>query len=393
MTAITAPSAATPEQVAASPKISLHDHLDGALRPATLIELAGPAGHALPSEDPAELAAIFRANADSGSLVRYLEAFDHTTAVMQTAENLTRIAREFVLDEAADGVVYAEARWAPERHLAQGLSLDAAVDAVTAGLREGMDEAAASGRPVLVTQLVTAMRQDDHGREIAELAVRRRLAVGRAGVPTAESLGGAVVGFDIAGPELGFRPSRLAAAFELLAGELVPVTVHAGEADGVDSVREALVVGRALRIGHGIRVLEDVEGWADPEAEPVFGPVASWVRDRGIPLEVCPTSNLQTGAVTALLGDDAPEHGALTVADHPFDALYRLGFAVTVSPDDRLVSGVTLTGDLQDLTAAFGYGLDDLELFQLTAADAAFLPAAVREDLADLVVEGFAALR
>ena len=226
------------------PKVSLHDHLDGGLRPATIIELAEAVGHTLPSTDPVALGEWFRESADSGSLVRYLETFDHTVAVMQTKEGLFRVAKEFVEDLADDGVVYGEVRWAPEQHLQKGLSLDEAVEAVQEGLEAGVDAVAESGREIQVGQLITAMRHADRGQEIAELAVRHRNK--------------GAVGFDIAGAEDGFLPSRFKDAFTYLAQHNFPATVHAGEAAGLESIQSALVDGRALRLGHGVRIAEDI---------------------------------------------------------------------------------------------------------------------------------------
>ncbi|MHA7210572.1 adenosine deaminase [Arthrobacter sp. MDT1-65] len=357
------------------PKISLHDHLDGGLRPATILELAAGIGHELPASDAASLGAWFRESADSGSLERYLETFDHTIAVMQTREGLIRVAREFVEDLALDGVVYAEVRWAPEQHTQQGLTLDEAVEAVQEGLEAGAAAAIATGRVIQVGQLVTAMRHADRGQEIAELAVRHRDR--------------GAVGFDIAGAEDGFLPSRFADAFTYLAGEQFPVTVHAGEAAGLESIQDALVAGRALRLGHGVRIAEDIEIEESEDEEAAdgeevgianLGRIASWVRDRGIPLELCPSSNLQTGAIGAF-GD--------TIDAHPFDLLYQLGFKVTVNTDNRLMSGVTLTGEFELLVETFGYDLGDLLEFTLNAVDAAFLPLEDREALAQYVAESF----
>src|SRR5690606_12514639 len=227
------------------PKVSLHDHLDGGLRPRTIIELAEPLGLELPTTDADELGAWFAEKADSGSLVEYLKTFDVTTAVMQTREGLTRVAREFVEDLAEDGVIYGEVRWAPEQHLGGGLSLDEVVEAVQEGIEEGEDAAATAGRDIRVGQLITAMRHPDRSLEIARLAVAWRTR--------------GAVGFDIAGPEDGFPPSRHREAFDYLASEFFPATVHAGEAAGLDSIRSALIDGRALRLGHGVRVAEDLE--------------------------------------------------------------------------------------------------------------------------------------
>lgn len=350
------------------PKVSLHDHLDGALRPATILDLADDAGVEVPETDAAALADWFADRSDSGSLVEYLKTFDLTTSVMQTRAGLTRVAREFVEDLAADGVVYGEVRWAPEQHLAGGLTLDEVVEAVQEGIEEGEDTVADAGGDIRVGQLITAMRHTDRSREIAELAVRWR----RRGA----------VGFDIAGPEDGFPPSRHREAFDYLASEFFPVTVHAGEAAGLDSIRSALIDGRALRLGHGVRLASDLEV-VSREGEDVFvqfGDVARWVRDREIPLELSPSSNLQTGAIAAW-GD--------SLEDHPFDLLYQLGFAVTVNVDNRTMSRTSLTRELSLLADAFDYDLDDLEVFQLNAAAGAFLAVEEREELIELIGEGF----
>lgn len=379
---MTTPSALE-AQIRSLPKVSLHDHLDGSLRPATLIELAGQIGHQLPSSQPDELAEIFRTNANSGDLVKYLEAFAHTTAVMQSAENLRRVAREYVEDLAADGVVYSEVRWAPEQHTAGGLTLDEAVEAVQAGLEEGVESVAEHDGLIAVGQLVSAMRQADNSEEIVELALRHREA--------------GVVGFDIAGPEAGFPASRFTGAFTRLAEQMLPATVHAGEADGVESIRDALVHGRAQRLGHGIRIAEDIhiaenaqesaEGTEEDSAsliEVELGSVARWVRDRQIHLETSPTSNLQTGAVSALTADPAAQ-----LDQHPFDMLYQLGFNVGVNTDNRLVSGVTLSGELASLAAAFDYELAELADFQINAIEASFLGYEEREALSAHILEAW----
>jgi len=232
-----------------------------------------------------------------------------------------------------------------------------------------MEEISDRGGFIRTGQLVTAMRHADRGLEIAELAVRHR--------------NNGVVGFDIAGAEKGFLPSRHKVAFDYLASELFPVTVHAGEADGVESIKDALVTGRALRLGHGVRLIEDImfsrtEGDTDLV---VLGPVAQWVHDREIALEVSPSSNLQTGAF-AMMGD--------TMGDHPFDVLYDLGFKVTVNTDNRLMSGTSLTKELEILVDTFGYTIADLEQFQLNAAQAAFQGLPEREELMDMIELGFA---
>ncbi|MCZ9881332.1 adenosine deaminase [Arthrobacter sp. B2a2-09] len=364
------------------PKVSLHDHLDGGLRPATIIELAEAVGHPLPSTDPVALGQWFRESADSGSLVRYLETFDHTIAVMQTKEGLARVAKEFVEDLADDGVVYGEIRWAPEQHLQKGLTLDEVVDAVQEGLDAGVDAVEESGRQIQVGQLITAMRHADRGQEIAELAVRHRY--------------NGAVGFDIAGAEDGFLPSRFKDAFTYLAEHNFPATVHAGEAAGLDSIQSALVDGRALRLGHGVRIAEDItvefedaEGEeADDDAEDTvgmvtLGEVAGWVRDRGIALEICPSSNLQTGAIVNF-GEG--------IENHPLDMLYQLGFNVTINTDNRLMSGVTLTDEFELLVETFDYDLDDLLELTLNAAESSFLPLDEKEALVEYINDAYANL-
>ncbi|MCC3297334.1 adenosine deaminase [Arthrobacter caoxuetaonis] len=374
---MTNPAALSSFDIRVLPKVSLHDHLDGGLRPGTIVELAEAAGHTLPSTDPVALGEWFRESANSGSLVRYLETFDHTIAVMQTREGLTRVAREFVEDLVEDGVVYAEVRWAPEQHLRGGLSLDEAVEAVQAGLEEGVADAEANGHLIQAGQLITAMRHGDRGMEIAELAVRHRDR--------------GAVGFDIAGAEDGFPPSRFKDAFTYLAEQMFPVTVHAGEAAGVESIVDALVHGRALRLGHGVRIAEDIEVDFEDEAAPdagddtsvgmvTLGDVAGWVRDRGIPLEICPSSNLQTGAVESF-GED--------IESHPIDLLYQTGFIVTVNTDNRLMSGVSLTDEFELLVETFDYDLDDILELTMNAVNAAFLPLEERAVLAGYITEGF----
>ena len=358
------------------PKISLHDHLDGGLRPSTILELADSVGASIPEDpttgkaidSPERLGQWFADQADSGSLVEYLKTFDVTLSVMQTAEGLTRIGREFVEDLVDDGVIYGEIRWAPEQHLESGLTLDGAVEAVQAGIDEAVASAATNGHHIHVGQLISAMRQNDRSMDIAELALRHRDK--------------GAVGFDIAGPEAGFPPARFAEAFAYLAREMFPVTIHAGEADGIESIRGALVDGHALRLGHGVRIAEEVKDLSGKNAEVAgLGSVARWVLERGIPLEVSPSSNLQTGAIAAW---------GSQLADHPFDALYRLGFAVTVNTDNRLMSSTTLTKELALLAAQWGYGMTELLEFQLTAASASFMHFDDREAVVDRLVSAYA---
>jgi adenosine deaminase len=349
------------------PKISLHDHLDGGVRPGTIVELATESGIDIPCTTASELNDWVRANADSGNLVDYLATFSVTLSVMQTADNIERIAREFVEDLVADGVVYAEIRWAPELHVENGLSMRDAIDAVQRGIDSAVDGSRGARRPIRVGQLLCAMRQADRADEIAELAIEYR--------------GRGVVGFDIAGPEAGFPASRLASAFAKLDAAWVPRTVHAGEADGLPSIEGALLDGRALRLGHGVRITDDLEiSETGSTTKVIPGPLAQWVRDRRVALEICPTSNVHTNAF---------ERFGSTIAEHPFDLLYQLGFAVTVNTDNRLMSGTSLSREIANLAEEFGYTLDDVLQWQLNAAEAAFLPVEDRDQLADFIASEF----
>ncbi|MEO3974571.1 adenosine deaminase [Streptomyces sp. CAU 1734] len=349
--------------ILSAPKVVLHDHLDGGLRPATIIELAREHGYRdLPTEDPAELAVWFRDAADSGSLERYLETFAHTCAVMQTRAALERVAAECAEDLAADGVVHAEVRYAPEQHLERGLTLDEVVDAVNAGFRAGEQR---TGGRITVRALLTGMRHTDRSLEIAELTVAHREH--------------GVAGFDIAGGEIGNPPARHLPAFQHLKRHNCHFTIHAGEAVGAESIHEAVQVCGAERIGHGVRITDDITVHEDGSA--TLGHLASYVRDNRIALEVCPTSNLQTGA-------------AKEYATHPIDLLRRLGFRVTLNTDNRLVSGTTMSREFAHMTEAFGYGPEVFEEFTVAAAESAFLPLPERRRLIDEVIRpGYAALR
>ncbi len=352
--------------VRTAPKAVLHDHLDGGLRPATVLELAQHIGYeALPATDADDLAVWFAAAAGSGSLERYLETFAHTVAVMQTPEGLQRVARECVADLAADGVVYAEVRFAPEQHLERGLSLDDVVHHTLLGFEDGMAQVRDLGREIRVGCLLTAMRHAARSREIAELALRFRDR--------------GVVGFDIAGAEAGHPPSRHLDAFELMRANNAHFTIHAGEAFGLPSIHEAIAFCGADRLGHGVRITDDITVGDDGDTR--LGRLANYVRDQRIPLELCPSSNVQTGAVPSL-------------DKHPFDLLARLRFRVTVNTDNRLMSATTMSEEMVALAVTFGYGWSDLERFTINAMKSAFIPFPERLRLIDDVVKpGYARLK
>jgi adenosine deaminase len=358
---------ATPglDQIRKAPKVLLHDHLDGGLRPATVVELAAEHGYRdLPTSDPGELAAWFVSAAPRRDLVRYLEGFAHTVAVMQTSQALERVAAECVEDLASDGVVYAEVRFAPELHTARGLTLEEVLESVLRGFHSAMARSAEAGRPIVVRALLSAMRTAARSREIAELAVRYR-DVG-------------VAGFDVAGPEAGYPPADHLDAFHLVQRENFHATLHAGEAFGLPSIWQAIQWCNAERLGHGVRIVDDIV--VDSDGAVLLGRLAAYIRDRRIPLEMCPTSNVHTGAVASL-------------AEHPIGLLRRLRFRVTVNTDNRLMSGISLSSELAGLVETFGWTWKDINWLTINAMKSAFYPFDDRLALIDgLIKPGFAAL-
>jgi adenosine deaminase len=358
------------DELLRAPKVLLHDHLDGGLRPATVVDLAADTGYeGLPSTDVEELGRWFVEAASSGSLEDYLETFAHTVGVMQTADALRRVAAECAEDLAADGVVYAEVRYAPELHVTGGLDLEEVVRAVNEGFREGERRAAAAGHPIRVGALLTAMRHAARSMEIAELAVRHR--------------DDGVAGFDIAGAEAGYPPTRHLDAFEYLQRENAHFTIHAGEGFGLPSIWQAIQWCGADRLGHGVRIIDDIDaadGALTDPADVALGRLAAYVRDKRIPLEMCPTSNVMTGA-------------AKSIAEHPIGLLRKLYFRVTVNTDNRLMSGTSMTREFTQLAEAFGYGWRDFQWFTVNAMKSAFVPFDERLAMInDVIKPGYAEL-
>ena len=350
----------TLEQIRRAPKVVLHDHLDGGLRPATVIDLARDAGHTLPTTDVDELARWFVEGARRHDLDLYLDTFEHTVGVMQTKDALVRVAAECAEDLAADGIVYAEVRFAPELHIDGGLSLDEVVDAVLEGFRLG-----SAGRSITIGTLATAMRHAANSSEIAELALRHR--------------DDGVVGFDIAGSEAGNPPTRHLAAFQEIAKANSHITIHAGEAFGLPSIWEAVQLCGAERLGHGVRIVDDIT--VDEAGRAHLGRLAAFVRDRRVALEMCPTSNVHTGA-------------APSIAEHPIGLLTRLRYRVTVNTDNRLMSDITLSQEFHNLVEAFGWGWDEIEWFTVNAMKSAFWPFDQRLRIIQGIIKpGFASLR
>ena len=314
------------------PKVLLHDHLDGGLRPETIIEIAEEIGYQnLPTHKPAELADWYQDACDSGSLVRYLETFDHTIAVMQREQDMIRVAKEAVIDLANDGVVYAEVRVAPEHFTKQGMVLEQVVEAMLEGYRLGEVETG-----LQVKTILCGMRQLNMSQTVAELVVKYRDK--------------GVVSFDIAGPEKGFPPTLQQETFDYLKRHEIPFTIHAGEADGPESINLAINACGATRIGHGVRIVEDL-----PD-----GAIAKQVLESQIHLEVAPTSNLQTGV-------------ADTYAHHPIERLFDLGFNVGINTDNRLMSRTSMSHEFSECQKAFGWGLAEFRELTVNAMNAAFI--------------------
>ena len=348
----------TSDQIKRVPKALLHDHLDGGLRPETIIELAQQIGYKkLPTDDPKKLADWFEESCNSHSLVRYLETFSHTIAVMQSKEAIIRVSRECAIDLARDGVVYAEVRGAPELFTEQGLTLDQVVEATLEGYKQGMAEAASEGNKIRVESLLCGMRQNNRSQEAAAAVVKYREK--------------GVVGFDIAGPEDGFPPTNQLETFEYLRKENAHFTIHAGEAYGLPSIWEAIQICGAERLGHGVRIIDDIDFSGD---KPKLGPLASYVRDRRIPLELCPTSNLQTGA-------------AKTYSDHPIGMLAKLRFRVTLNTDNRLMSRTSMSNEMTQCVKSFGWKFADLQRVTVNALKSSFIPFEERLEIIEKVVK------
>jgi len=332
----------TKEIINSVPKVLLHDHLDGGLRPKTIIELAENLNYKkLPTKDPEELASWFHSGANKGSLVEYLKGFEHTTAVMQTKDGLERAAYEMLEDMKRDGVAYVETRFAPVYHTTKGLYLEDTVTAVLSGLEKGKNKFGVGYGLILC-----GMRNMKNTLEIAELAVNFR--------------NDGVVGFDLAGEEGGYPPKKHLEAFQFIQRSNFNITVHAGEAFGKESIWQAIQWCGAHRIGHATRLTEDIV--FDDEGEVVkFGELAQYILDKRIPLEICLLSNLHTGAIDK-------------IENHPFGILFKEKFRVTINTDDRLMSDTNLTKEFLTAVKYFNLTLDEIEKITINAMKSAFIP-------------------
>jgi len=343
------------------PKVLLHEHLDGVLRPETIIELAASAKYdQLPTRDPKQLAHWFHQGANQGSLPKYLEGFTHTIAVMQTERALERVAYEQAEDLSQDGVVYFETRFAPVFHTRKGLTHQQIVSAVLKGLERGQKDFGISSGLI-----ICAMRNMDVSLEMAELAVDFRHR--------------GVVGFDLAGEEGGFPPKKHVEAFHYIQRQNFNITIHAGEGFGKESIWQAIQYCGAHRIGHGTRLIDDI---AVVDGKPVkMGDLAQYVLDKRIPLEICLISNIHTGATRSL-------------EEHPFKIFYNAKFRVTLNTDNRLMSDTTMTREFEAAADTFGLTLDDFEKLTINAMKSAFLPYDKRIDFIYSVIKpGYASVR
>jgi adenosine deaminase len=343
------------------PKVLLHEHLDGVLRPRSVIELARDAGYSgLPTADPQELAQWFHRGANQGSLAKYLEGFAHTIAVMQSEEALERVAYEQAEDLSKDGVVYFETRFAPIFHTQKGLTHQQVVSSVLKGLERGRkDFGIASGL------IICAMRNMDVSLEMAELAVDFRER--------------GVVGFDLAGEEGGYPPKKHVDAFHYIQRQNFNITIHAGEGYGKESIWQAIQYCGAHRIGHGTRLIDDI-AVVDGRAVKL-GDLAQYVLDKRIPLEICLISNVHTRATPSL-------------GEHPFKILYQEKFRVTLNTDNRLMSSTSMTQEFEAAAETFGLSLDDFEKITINAMKSAFLPYRQRCDfIYSIIKPGYARIR
>jgi adenosine deaminase len=343
------------------PKVLLHDHLDGGLRPQTIVDLAKEQGYkGLPTTDAGDLATWFHRGAQRGSLPLYLEGFAHTCGVMQTAEALERVAYEMMEDMHRDGVVYVETRFAPLFHLDKGLHGDEVVTAVLTGLERGKNDFG-----VEYGVIICAMRNLQRSLEMAELAVDFRER--------------GVVGFDLAGEEGGFPPKKHIDAFHYIQRENFNITVHAGEAFGNESIWQAIQWCGAHRVGHATRLIEDIGlDKQEPTKIVKMGYLAQYILDKRIPLEICLSSNVHTGAVES-------------IEKHPFGIYHRYSFRVTLNTDDRLMSDTTMTKEFNLAHRVFKLSLDDLEKITINAMKSAFIPYKRRVQLIyDVIKPGYA---
>lgn len=343
----------TADEILRAPKILLHDHNDGGLRPQTMIDIAEEIDYTkLPTHDPGELQKWFFAACSEGTLELYLETFEHTISLMQTPEQIIRVNRECAIDLARSGVVYAEVRGAPELFTRKGLSLDQVIESTIEGYKQGMAEAAREGFTIRVEGLLCALRHNQFADEVAHKVAKYH--------------GKGVVGFDIAGPEMGFPPQDHISAFNYLRENNIKYTIHAGEAAPVESISLAVRECHANRIGHGIRLIDDITFNGE---EVVLGSLAKEILDKQIALEMAPTSNLQTG-------------GAASYADHPIGRMKKLGFNVTINTDNRLMSNTSMVKEMTEISSAHSWTLQDLQDVTENAMNSAFIP---QDEISDIL--------
>ena len=352
----------TEEILRSVPKVLLYDHLDGGLRPQTIVEIAKDVKYnRLPTKDAGELGKWFHRGANKGNLVEYLQGFEHTCAVMQTKESLERVAYEMMEDMKNDGVCYVETRFAPVFHTSKGLYHEDIVSSVLNGLEKGKRDFGVGFGLILC-----GMRNMKNTLEIAELAVNFKNQ--------------GVVGFDLAGEEGGYPPKKHIDAFQFIQRANFNITIHAGEAFGKESIWQAIQWCGAHRIGHATHLREDFI-FDNKGNIAGFGDLAQYVLDKRIPLEICLLSNVHTGAVDK-------------IENHPFGILFKEKFRVTLNTDDRLMSDTTMTKEFTTAIDYFNLNLDDVEKITINSMKSAFIPYKKRlEFIYNIIKPGYQTMR
>jgi len=352
----------TEKTIKSVPKVLLHDHLDGGLRPQTIIELADDLKYKkLPTRDKDALAKWFQVVENKESFAEFHWGFEHTTSILQTKEGLERVAYEMLEDMKSDGVIYVETRFAPSHHINKGMYLEETVTSVLKGLERGKKDFGVGYGLILC-----GIRNMKNTLDIAELAVNFR----RDGV----------VGFDLTGHEHNSPPKRHLEAFQFIKRANFNITIHAGETFGKESIWQAIQYCGAHRIGHATRLIDDIIVNEDGEVES-FGNLAQYILDKRMPLEICLLSNINTGVIDKL-------------ENHPFNILFKENFRVTLNTNHRLINASTMTREFLTAVNYFEITLDEIEKITINSMKSAFIPYADRISyIYDIIKPGYQDIR